>query len=378
MKEYLLTCPRGLEEITKTNISKYITQNSQVVNGGVEFQGHKKDMYKVNLESRTGMHLLEKIFSIKIHEPKKLYSSIYNLQWYKFIKSNTTFMIRTKIKSNLFNKSNTVTLKIKDAIVDNIRKKFGKRPSIDKESPDLSLHVIILENTLNIYINTSGKPLFKRGYRSKIHKAGLNESLAAGLVLLSKWNYNIPFYDIMCGSGTIPIEAAMIAHNIPPGINRNDYAFKKLANYDSSLWYSVIEKSKNKIVCDKEFSIYGSDHLRANVSLGYESSIKIGLKNKIKFFVKNIKDFKLDEAGTIIINPPYGHRLKDPNTINLLYKQLGDLFKTKCVGCNVFVFSGNLEAVKSIGLRSKSRIILKNGKIDSRLLHYPIKDGSYK
>ena len=378
MKEYLLTCPRGLEEITKTNISKYITQNSQVVNGGVEFQGHKKDMYKVNLESRTGMHLLEKIFSIKIHEPKKLYSSIYNLQWYKFIKSNTTFMIRTKIKSNLFNKSNTVTLKIKDAIVDNIRKKFGKRPSIDKESPELSLHVIILENTLNIYINTSGKPLFKRGYRSKIHKAGLNESLAAGLVLLSKWNYNIPFYDIMCGSGTIPIEAAMIAHNIPPGIIRDDYAFKKLANYDSSLWNSVIEKSKNKIVYDKEFSIYGSDHIRSNVSLGYESSIKIGLKNKIKFFVKNIKDFKLDEAGTIIINPPYGHRLKDPNTINLLYKQLGDLFKTKCVGCNVFVFSGNLEAVKSIGLRSKSRIILKNGKIDSRLLHYPIKDGSYK
>ena len=378
MKEYLLTCPRGLEEITKTNISKYITQNSQVVNGGVEFQGHKKDMYKVNLESRTGMHLLEKIFSIKIHEPKKLYSSIYNLQWYKFIKSNTTFMIRTKIKSNLFNKSNTVTLKIKDAIVDNIRKKFGKRPSIDKVSPDLSIHVIILENTLNIYINTSGKPLFKRGYRSKIHKAGLNESLAAGLVLLSKWNYNTPFYDIMCGSGTIPIEAAMIAHNIPPGINRDDYAFKKLANYDSSLWYSLIEKSKNKIIYDKEFSIYGSDHIRANISLGHESSIKIGLKNKIKFFVKNIKDFKLDEAGTIIINPPYGHRLKDPNTINLLYKQLGDLFKTKCVGCNVFVFSGNLEAVKSIGLRSKSRIILKNGKIDSRLLHYPIKDGSYK
>ena len=101
------------------------------------------------------------------------------------------------------------------------------------------------ENTLNIYINTSGKPLFKRGYRSKIHKAGLNESLAAGLVLLSKWNYNTPFYDIMCGSGTIPIEAAMIAHNIPPGINRDDYAFKKLANYDSSLWYSLIEKSKN-------------------------------------------------------------------------------------------------------------------------------------
>lgn len=378
MKDYLLTCPRGLEKITQKDISQYIKNKPNIVNGGIEFQGHKKDMYTVNLLSRTGMHLLEKLFHFKIYESKKLYSHIYNLPWYKFIKPDTSFMIKTKIKSNLFNKSNTITLKIKDAIVDNIRKKFGQRPSINKEYPDISLYIIILDNKLTIYINTSGKPLFKRGYRSKIHKAGLNESLAAGLVLLSNWNPNLPFYDIMCGSGTIPIEAAMIAHNIPPRINRDDYALKKLASFDSSLWESLIEKSKNKIINDKNFHIFGSDHIRANVSLGFESSIKIGLKNKIKFFVKNVKDFTLDQAGTIIINPPYGHRLKDPNSINLLYKQLGDIFKTKCAGCNVFVFSGNLDAVKSIGLRSKSRIILKNGKIDSRLLHYPIKDGSYK
>ena len=378
MKDYLLTCPRGLEEVTKTDISKYIKDKPNIVNGGVEFRGHKKDMYTVNLFSRTGMHLLEKLFDSKIYESKKLYSHIYNLPWSKFIKPDTSFMIRTKIKSNLFNKSNTVTLKIKDAIVDNIRKNFGQRPSINKESPDISLYVIIIDNKITIYVNTSGSPLFKRGYRTKIHAAGLNESLAAGLVLLSNWNPNTPFYDIMCGSGTIPIEAAMIAHNIPPRINRTVYAFKKLASYDSDLWYRLLEESKNKIIHDQDFRIFGSDHIRANVSLGFESSVKIGLKNKIKFFVKNIKDFVLDETGTIIINPPYGHRLNDPSTINLLYKQLGDIFKTKCAGCNVFVFSGNLEAVKSIGLRSKSRTILKNGKIDSRLLHYPIKDGSYK
>ena len=377
MKDYLLTCPRGLEEVTKRDISKYIKQKFKFVNGGITFQGHKKDMYTVNLYSRTGMHLLEKLFYSKIYNSKKLYSIIYDLPWYKFIKPDTSFMIKTKIKSTLFNKSNTVTLKIKDAIVDNIRKNFGSRPSINKESPDLSLYVIMLENKITIYINTSGIPLFKRGYRMKIHRAGLNESLAAGLVLSSNWNPNIPFYDIMCGSGTIPIEAAMIAHKIPPRINRKYYAFKKLKNYDSTLLDNLIEKSKSKIIDNKNFSIFGSDHIKANISLAYESSKLIGLKNNIQFSVKNIKDFIPDEKGTIIINPPYGHRLGDPNAIKILYKQLGDLFKTKCAGCNVFVFSGNLDAVKSIGLRSKSRTILKNGKIDSRFLHYPMKEGSY-
>ena len=378
MKDYLLTCPRGLEEVTQKDISKYINQKSHVVNGGIEFKGHKKDMYTVNLHSRTGMHLLEKLFYSKIYSSKKLYSNMYDLPWYKFIKPDTSFMIKTKIRSTLFNKSNTVTLKIKDAIVDNIRKKFGKRPSINKESPDLFLYVIIQENKIIIYINTSGIPLFKRGYRAKIHRAGLNESLAAGLILSSNWNSNIPFYDIMCGSGTLPIEAAMIAHKIPPRLNRKYYAFKKLKNYDSKLLDSLIEKSKNGIINDKQFPIFGSDHIKANISLAYESSKLIGLESNINFSVKNIKDFIPENKGVIIINPPYGNRLGDPNSMRILYKQLGDLFKTKCAGCNVFVFSGNLDAIKSIGLRSKSRKILKNGKIDSRLLHYPMIDGSYK
>tara|TARA_B100000676_G_scaffold210953_1_gene207211 strand:- start:455 stop:967 length:513 start_codon:yes stop_codon:yes gene_type:complete len=170
----------------------------------------------------------------------------------------------------------------------------------------------------------------------------------------------------------------MIAHKIPPRLNRKYYAFKKLKNYDSKLLDSLIEKSKNGIINDKQFPIFGSDHIKANISLAYESSKLIGLESNINFSVKNIKDFIPENKGVIIINPPYGNRLGDPNSMRILYKQLGDLFKTKCAGCNVFVFSGNLDAIKSIGLRSKSRKILKNGKIDSRLLHYPMIDGSYK
>ena len=378
MNKYFLTCPRGLEEITSNQISKYIKSTPIIDLGGVKFQGNKEDMYNVNLNSRTGMHLLKEIYSFNINTEKDIYKNIYNFSWDKILNPNKTFIIRTKSKSSIFKNTNIFTLKIKDAIVDNIRKKFGKRPSINKESPDLFLYVIIQENKIIIYINTSGIPLFKRGYRAKIHRAGLNESLAAGLILSSNWNSNIPFYDIMCGSGTLPIEAAMIAHKIPPRLNRKYYAFKKLKNYDSKLLDSLIEKSKNGIINDKQFPIFGSDHIKANISLAYESSKLIGLESNINFSVKNIKDFIPENKGVIIINPPYGSRLGDPNSIRILYKQLGDLFKTKCAGCNVFVFSGNLDAIKSIGLRSKSRKILKNGKIDSRLLHYPMIDGSYK
>ena len=286
MNEFFLTCPRGLEEVTAQDINQHIKDVAEIKKGGVTFLGDLVDLYKVNLYSRTGMYLLKKLLSFKATNFDFLYTKVLHYQWESILDSSKTFSIRTKVKSKFFENSGYTTLKIKDAIVDNIRKNFGSRPSINKESPDLSLYVIMLENKITIYINTSGIPLFKRGYRMKIHRAGLNESLAAGLVLSSNWNPNIPFYDIMCGSGTIPIEAAMIAHKIPPRINRKYYAFKKLKNYDSTLLDNLIEKSKNKIIDNKNFSIFGSDHIKANISLAYESSKLIGLK---KMLLREVK-----------------------------------------------------------------------------------------
>ena len=378
MNKYFLTCPRGLEEVTKTQISSYINEPINVDKGGVHFSGNLKDMYTINLHSRTGMRLLKNIFSFNLQQPQDLYKSIYNLDWVKFIDVSKTFSIKTKLKSNLFNNASSVSLKIKDAIVDNIRKKKGKRPFINKKNPDVGLHIFIINKTVKIYLNTTGIPLHKRGYRSKIHKAALNESIASGLILLSNWNKEDTFYDIMCGSGTLPIEASMIANRIAPGLFRNNFAFQKFDDYNKSLWKKLIDNAKNNIIFNPNINILGSDIIKDNIQLSINSSKKIGIESYIKFKVLNMNDISVvDSKGTLIINPPYGNRVGKNINLNELYKNIGDVFKKKFIGYDTYIFSGNLEAVKSVGLRSKKRIILKNGTLDCRLIYYPISSGKF-
>ncbi len=378
MNKYFLTCPRGLEEVTKTQISSYINEPINVDKGGVHFSGNLKDMYTINLHSRTGMRLLKNIFSFNLQQPQDLYNSIYNLDWVKFIDVSKTFSIKTKLKSNLFNNASSVSLKIKDAIVDNIRKKKGKRPFINKKNPDVGLHIFIINKTVKIYLNTTGIPLHKRGYRSKIHKAALNESIASGIILLSNWNKEDTFYDIMCGSGTLPIEASMIANRIAPGLFRNNFAFQKFDNYNKSLWRKLIDNAKNNIIFNPNINILGSDIIKDNIQLSINSSKKIGIESYIKFKVLNMNDISVvDSKGTLIINPPYGNRVGKNINLNELYKNIGDVFKKKFIGYDTYIFSGNLEAVKSVGLRSKKRIILKNGTLDCRLIYYPISSGKF-
>tara|TARA_Y100001980_G_C14536608_1_gene313436 strand:- start:793 stop:1932 length:1140 start_codon:yes stop_codon:yes gene_type:complete len=378
MNKYFLTCPRGLEEVTKTQISSYINEPINVDKGGVHFSGNLKDMYTINLHSRTGMRLLKNIFSFNLQQPQDLYKSIYNLDWVKFIDVSKTFSIKTKLKSNLFNNASSVSLKIKDAIVDNIRKKKGKRPFINKKNPDVGLHIFIINKTVKIYLNTTGIPLHKRGYRSKIHKAALNESIASGIILLSNWNKEDTFYDIMCGSGTLPIEASMIANRIAPGLFRNNFAFQKFDNYNKSLWRKLIDNAKNNIIFNPNINILGSDIIKDNIQLSINSSKKIGIESYIKFKVLNMNDISVvDSKGTLIINPPYGNRVGKNINLNELYKNIGDVFKKKFIGYDTYIFSGNLEAVKSVGLRSKKRIILKNGTLDCRLIYYPISSGKF-
>jgi putative N6-adenine-specific DNA methylase len=378
MDKYFLTCPRGLEEVTKNQISNYINTSIIIDKGGVHFTGSLKDMYLINLHSRTGMRLLKNLFTFSINKPQDLYKSIYSLNWKKIIAIQKTFSIKTKLKTNLFTNSSATSLKIKDAIVDNIRKEFGKRPSIDKQNPDIGLFIFINDNNISIYLNTTGAPLFKRGYRTQIHKAALNESLAAGLVLLSNWNKKDNFYDIMCGSGTIPIEAAMIAYKIAPGLFRNNFAFKGFDDFNKTLWNKLINNAKENINLKDEIQIFGSDHIKDNIELSTNSSQKIGIENNIKFSISNINNIKVqDSSGTVIINPPYGNRIGDNSKIHSLYRNLGDIFKKKFSGYDAYIFSGNLDAIKSVGLRSKKRIILKNGTIDCRLVYYPMTTGNF-
>ena len=379
MYDCYLTCPRGLERQAQVDIEHFLT-SSIIDKGGIKFTADQSTLYNINLHSRIGMHLLVKLFDFSASDENIVYKEIYNFSWDTIISPKQTFIIKIKGKSQNFINSNYLTLKIKDAIVDKIKKIKFSRPSINKDNPDVMISVFININKITIYRDSSGISLHNRGYRNKIHRAMLNESLAAGLIMLSGWNKLESFYDLMCGSGTLPIEAALMAHNIAPGLLRKNFGFQKWLDYDSKLFNRLKKKAKSNIKINTDIKIYGFDIEFQNIAISLSSIKSINLSSAIKFQKQDINNFiPYEKNGVIMINPPYGERLKQSmDELENLYKSIGDIFKSKCIGFNTYVFTSNLEAAKFIGLKSKIRIPLKNGKLDCRLLHYPIKEGQYK
>jgi len=377
MYDLYLTCPRGLEEALHQEIKLYISQPIIVDNGGISFKGNIEDIYRINYKTRIGMNLHVQLFSDNVSNYDNLYKAIYKYDWNNIISHTNTFSIKTKIQSDIFSKQNFCTMRIKDAIVDKIRSKNSKRPSVDKKNPDFNIFTFIKNNKIKVFLNSSGWPLFMRGYRSKIHKAALNESLAAGIIQLTKWNKDNSIYDPMCGSGTFVIEAAMLAFNIPPRILRTHYGFKQWKNFDSSLWDSIVKEENEKIKY-KDIKFYGSDIMNNNIKIAKTSVEKLQLEDYINLEIKDFnKIIPSESTGLFICNPPYGYRIGDTEKLKILYKKIGDHLKNYFQGFDGYIFTGNLELLKSIGLRTKQKIILKNGMIDSRLAYYPLKKGKY-
>ena len=375
--ECYLTCPRGLEEILSEEITEIINKENFKDNGGVKFNGTKEDIYKLNYHSRVGMNLLIKLFSGQASNIDELYKLIYNYKWHELISPDKTFSIRTKINSKIIPNQNFTTLKIKDAIVDKIQLQVGSRPSVNKKHPDFYITIYIKENKILIFLNSSGKPLFMRGYRTKIHKAAINESLASGILKSTNWIKEKILYDSMCGSGTFLLEAAMQAFNIPAGIVREQYAFFNFDNFDNNLWESIRKKGVDNINYHT-IALYGSDIIEKNIELCIESAQKLGIEKYITFKRTDFRNIiPKENSGTILINPPYGHRIGEIEKLQSLYKDFGDHIKNNFSGFDGYIFTGNLELLKNVGLRTKRKIILKNGKIDCRLAFYPLKTGKY-
>ena len=375
--EYYLTCSRGLEEVTAKDIAPYCNKITRVDDGGVAFTGDKKTLYNVNLYSRTGMYVLKKLDGFKSHSLDDLYKKIKNYSWSKLVKKTSTIAVRVKSDSDIFTNPNFCTLKVKDAVVDSIKDQKKFRPYVDRKNPDYSIFVFIKDKDVQVFLNSSGAPLFMRGYRTKIHKASLNESLAAGLILLSGWDKETPFYDPMCGSGTIPIEAALMAKNVPPGIYRNEFGFQRWKRFDPDMWKQCIDEAKEAYT-DCQTKIYGSDVIEENITLCNLSSRKTDNDLTITFRKKDIRFFQpKSNSGVVIINPPYGHRIGEEDDLEHLYKVIGDTLKKNCKNFDAFIFTASGDLTKSIGLRTKKRVILKNGNIDCRLLHYEIVEGEY-
>lgn len=368
---------KGLEEVLQNELTQLGATDLNIGNRMVEFTGNKELMYRANFHLRTALRILKPIAEFKVKNEKELYDSIQTIVWSDYFDLKNTFAVDSVVYSEHFSHSKYVALKVKDAIVDQFREKFQKRPYVDTEDADINISIHISNDICTVSLDSSGDSLHKRGYRLKTTKAPLNEVLAAGMILLSGWDKQSVLIDPMCGSGTLIIEAAMIANNIPPGIYRKKFGFETWKDFDSDLLEKIYEEDSPEI--NTKIEIIGSDISEIAIRISKENITNAGLKNKIELHVSPIDNYTPPsvQTGVLITNPPYDERIKI-NEINTFYKTLGDSFKNKYKGYEVWLLSSNFEAIKHIGLRPTQKITLFNGPLECKFLNYSIYEGSKK
>ncbi len=397
----------GLDEILFQEIKDLGAKNVQLNNRAVSFEGDLKMMYKANLCLRTALRVLVPIAEFEVKDEHDLYDKIKNIDWEKYLSVEETLAINCTLSTNIFTHSRYIEQKTKDAIVDKFREKYDKRPSVDIIDPDLRIQLYVKNNVCMVMLNSSGAPLYKRGYRDKTNLAPMNEVLAAGLILLSKWDKKSDFIDPMCGSATLSIEAALMAANIPAGSFRPLFGFEKWSNFDADLWEEVFDEEMEKIdtssmpyILAGEISKNVARKAAANIA---EANLKKFITLKDIAFQdlmppeKSMEEAKLKEEneqknneeqekswfkrrktdkGIIIINPPYGERMDKDEDINAFYAEIGDTLKQNWAGYTAWIITSNMEAAKSIGLASKPKLKVFNGSLECRFMRFEIYEGS--
>lgn len=367
----------GFEEILANELRNLGAEKVSTGNRMVSFYGDKGFMYKANLCLRTALKILKPIASKKIRNENELYDFVQSIDWSNYMEVNDTLAIYATVNSDHFNHSKFVALKSKDAIVDQFRNKTGNRPSIDTEHPDLVISIHIGGNNCTISLDSSGDSLHHRGYRTATNIAPINEVLAAGLLLLSGWKGQSHFLDPMCGSGTMLIEAAMIACNMPANLNRREFAFEKWLDWDMDL-FEKIENAVLKKVTDCNFDIIGFDKAPSAVQKAKDNVKNANLSEFISVSEQNFfdteKKYSPEEKLHMVFNPPYGERI----AINMpeFYGNVGDTLKKNYPGTEAWFITSDLEAIKHVGLRPSRKIKVFNGKLEARLLNYKMYSGS--
>ncbi len=367
----------GFEELLEKELTQlgalYVKKGVR----SVSFSGDKGFMYKANLALRTAIKILKPIHTFKVRNEKELYDKIYAIPWENHLKPTGTLAVDATIHSDLFSHSLFIAQKTKDAIVDRFRETSGQRPNVDLKFPDLKINVRIDRNQCTVSLDSSGESLHKRGYKLATNIAPINEVLAAGLILLSGWDGQSDFMDPMCGSGTIPIEAAMIACNIPPNLMRKEFAFERWQDWDVEL-FEKIEESLLKKTRDFHHNIFAYDKAPSAVRKAQDNIKNAQLDDFIT--VKHEDFFKTQKGGDsklhMVFNPPYGERLDID--MQAFYKDIGDTLKQNYPGTDAWFITSNLDALKHVGLRPSRKIQLFNAKLESRLVKYIMYEGSKK
>ena len=368
----------GFEDVLANELLKLGAQKIEKGLRNVTYFGDKGFLYKSNLSLRTALKILKPILEFRFIDIDDYYKQINNFNWESLMDVDSSFVINSVVfHSKIFNNSKYASLKAKDSIVDRFRDKFKSRPDINSNNPDLKIEIHVNRNLCTVSLDSSGESLHKRGYKKFNSIAPLNEVLAAGVILMSEWDKNSDFLDPMCGTGTILIEAAMIARNIAPNLNRSFFAFEKWKDWDENL-FELVEKSVLNKIIEFDHKFYGFDISNSMIKKAEKnieiSQVDVDIEVFTKDFLKSSKDDNDDLF--IIINPPYDKRISAD--VKILYKSIGDTLKNNYQFSNVWLITANLEAIKSIGLKASKRIKLFNANLESRLLNYEIYPGTKK
>lgn len=371
----------GLEEVLAEELRECGAKNIELLTRAVSFTGDMRVLYKANYTCRTALAILKPFAEFEANDTDELYRQVYKIKWEKIIDVDCTFMIDSTTSGDYFTHSYYAALKTKDAIVDRFRKMFGQRPSIDTENADYKFDLHIRDNKVTLLMNSSGESLHKRGYRQAVGIAPINEVLAAGMIKLSGWKCDCHFMDPMCGSGTLLIEAAMLANNIPAQYYRGgNFAFRRWKEFNMGVWKSVKEAEDRKIgQNDFDYEIWGND-IDMKVLEQAEKNLEFTKLHKdVMLYHGSFEEQDAPEGRCMIItNPPYGERIK-VEYLNDLYTKLGDTFKNRYgANCEVWLITSDMDAIKHIGLKPSKKLQLFNGSLDCRYLRYELFEGSLK
>ena len=364
----------GLEEVLAKELSDLGAGDIGLLKRAIEFKGDKRLLYLANYTCRTALRILVPIARFTAADETMLYNGVREISWEKYLDVSGKFAIDSVISYSPFSHSGFVSLKAKDAVVDRFRDKFGKRPDVDTNDPDLRINVHLFKEQCTVSIDSSGSSLHLRGYRKAQTEAPLNEVLAAGIILLSGWDRKTPFIDPMCGSGTLLIEAALMAGKVPSGYYRPLFGFERWKNFDRKLWDKVKRECEEEIV-EPEAPIRGYDRDEKAIDACHGNIEEAGVED----FVQVEKaDFNTSPPpyprGFMLTNPPYGERIK-VDDLKQFYKDMGDVLKQKYAGYTAWLLGYDMEALKFVGLRPSRKIRVMNGPLECRLLKFDLYEG---
>ena len=378
MQHFFATCPRGLETVLKDELVALGAARVETVDGGARFEGELALSYEVNLESRVASRVLWRVAQGPYRSEREIYDAVRALPWHEWFTVDHTIRvdvagIRAPVRSLEF-----VTLRVKDAICDKFRDIAGHRPSVDTRAPDARINTFLTATDYTVYLDTSGEALFKRGYRKAAGEAPLRENLAAGILRLAHWEPGMPFLDPMCGSGTFLCEAAMIAIDRAPGLDR-EFGFEKLSMFDAKAWEALKEAARARVRQPVGLRIYGSDRYGDALKLARENLADFGLEREIPLKQADVLEMAAPaQSGVLVTNPPYGVRMNEQEALAELYPKLGDALKKKYAGWTAYIFTADLRLPKLIGLSASRRTPLYNGALECRLFEFKVVAGSMR